>query len=70
MSGEIDSGIMKYVPKSKRDGIAQAWRDSDGYWIMLKDGWNADGMDIDCQTIHEDTIKDLRYQIGFIRKVG
>ena len=61
--------IMSYVPKSKKEAIEDAWEDSDGIWIILKDGWNADRMDYDCHTIHEDTVRDLRWQIAGIRKV-
>ena len=59
---------MKYVPKSKRAAIEDAWRDSDGIWIVLKDEWNADRMDYNCHTIHEDNIADLRWQIAGIRR--
>ena len=62
----LDPKIMKYVPKSKVDAIRDAYRDEDGYWITLNDGWVTGD---DCQTIHEDTIKDLRYQIGGINKI-
>lgn len=65
---EINPKIMKYIPKGKREAIAEAYHDSDGYWIYLKDGWNADRMDWNCHTIHEDTIKDLRYQIAGIAR--
>ena len=65
----MDERIMKYVPKTKREAIYDAWEDSDGMWIMLKEGWNADRMDYNCHTIHEDTVKELRYQIAGIRKV-
>lgn len=65
----IDEKIMKYVPESKREGIEEAWRDSTGIWIFLKEGWNADRMDYDCHTIHEENIADLRYQIAGIRKL-
>lgn len=61
--------IMRYIPKSKHDGILDAYEDSDGIWICLKQGWNADRMDSDCHVIHEDYIKDLRYQIAGIRRV-
>lgn len=61
--------IMKYVPKSKVEAIADAYEDEDGIWIYLKDGWNADRMDFECHTIHEDTIRQLRYQIAGIRRV-
>ena len=61
--------ILKYVPKSKLDAIADAYQDEDGIWIYLKDGWNADRMDRCCHVIHEDTISQLRWQIAGIRKV-
>ena len=64
-----ESRIMAYVPKSKKDAIYKAWRDDDGLWIVLKDGWSADRTDIGCKTIHEDTVKELRYQIAGIRKL-
>ena len=60
--------ILRYVPKSKMEAIRDAWEDSDGMWIILKNGWNADRMDYNCHTIHEDTVADLRYQIAGIRK--
>lgn len=68
-SGEkMNPQITKYIPVSKWDAIRDAWIDEDGIWITLEDGWNADRMDSDCRTIHEDTIRDLRYQIAGIRK--
>ena len=69
MDREMDKTILKYIPKSKLDGIESCFRDSDGIWIWLKDGWNADRMDTNCHVIHEDCIKDLKYQIAGIRKV-
>ena len=64
---EIDPKIMKYVPKSKQHTISSCWKDSDGYWIVLKEGYNAGRMDNGgCHTIHEDTIADLKYQIAGI----
>lgn len=60
--------IMKYVPANKKNSIRAAWEDEDGLWIMLNEGWNADRMDSCCRTIHEDTIKELRYQIAGIMK--
>ena len=63
----IDPKIMKYIPKSKHNTISSCWRDSDGYWITLKDGYNAGRMDNGgCHTIHEDTIAELKYQIAGI----
>lgn len=65
----MDERIMKYVPKTKREAVSSAWIDSDGMWIVLKDGWNADRMDWNCHTIHEETVRDLRWQIAGIRRV-
>ena len=65
----MDKNILKYVPKSKMESIHDAWRDEDGYWIMLREGWNADRTDNKCRTIHEDDIKGIRYQIGGIARV-
>ena len=69
MSRYIDKSLLRYVPKSKHVSISQMWRDEDGIWVILRPGWNADRTDMNCRTIHEDTIKDLRYQIAGIVKV-
>lgn len=64
----MDERILKYVPKSKIEAISDAYRDEDGYWICLNEGWNASNMDTVCRTIHEDTIKELKYQIAGIKR--
>lgn len=66
MFTEIDDRILRYVPKSKQKAVRACWHDSDGYWIELHEGYNADRMDWHCHTIHEDTIAELRYQIAGI----
>lgn len=71
------SQVMKLIPKSKKPAIKEVYIDSDGIWIILREGWNADNMDSVCRTIHcggEDeslyaTIADLQYQIDGIRKL-
>jgi hypothetical protein len=63
----IDSKILKYVQKSKLNAIRSAWKDEEGYWINLNDGYengNWGG-----RTIHEDTIKWLRYEIAAIVEI-
>lgn len=60
--------LMKYVPKSKQAAIRDVYKDEDGYWICLKDGWEASRTDAGCYTIHADTIPELRYQIAGIKK--
>lgn len=62
--------IMRYVPKSKREAVRDAYRDEDGFWICLREGWEASRTDSGCHVIHEDYIKDLRYQIAGIKRVG
>lgn len=69
MDKQIDRNIIKYFPKNKLESVDECYKDSDGYWIFLKENWNADRMDYNCHTIHEDTINELRYQIAGIRKV-
>lgn len=69
LSGKLSKKIMKYVPKSKVDGIEDAWEDIDGMWIVVKPNWNADRMDTCCHTIHEDNVRELRWQITGIRKL-
>ena len=61
--------LIDYVPKTKRAAIHDIFRDDDGIWIFLNEGWNADRMDFECRTIHEDTITELKYQIAGIRKI-
>ena len=70
LNDSTSASIMKYVPKSKKQAIKACWRDSDGYWIILHEGYNADRTDWNCRTIHEDTIPELRYQIAGISKKG
>ena len=64
----MDKQIMKYIPQSKIEAIEDAFRDSDGIWIYLKDEWEASRFDKGCHIIHEDDIKHLRYQIAGIRR--
>ena len=64
----MDQSILKYVPASKREAIRDAYRDQDGIWITLKDGWEASRTDSGCHVIHEDTIHDLKYQIAGIQR--
>ena len=61
--------IIDYVPKTKREAVRDAYKDEDGYWICLNEGWEATRTDSGCRTIHEDTIADLKYQIAGIQKV-
>lgn len=64
----MDARILKYIPVKKRQAVMDAYKDEDGYWITLRDGWEASNTDSGCRTIHEDTIADLRYQINGIKR--
>ena len=65
-----ESWIMRHVPKNKCCSVSEAWEDSDGIWIILMEGWNADGMDYPCRTIHCWSVEELDYQIAQIRKLN
>lgn len=65
----MDARILKYIPLKKREAIRDAYKDEDGYWITLNEGWEASNTDSGCRTIHEDTIIDLRHQISGIKRV-
>ena len=65
----MDQSILKYVPASKREAIRDAYRDQDGIWITLRDGWEASRTDSGCHVIHEDTVSDLKYQIAGIQRI-
>lgn len=62
------SNIVNYIPKSKRAAVRDAYKDDDGYWVCLNEGWEASNADAGCRTIHEDTISDLVSQIKGIRR--
>ena len=66
----MDSRIMKYIPKSKVAAVSDAWYNEDGYWITLREGWNAGRTDAGCRVIHEDNITGIRWQIAGIEREG
>lgn len=68
LTSSVYERIMRYVPASKHGAIRDAYKDDDGYWICLNPGWEASNTDAGCRTIHEDSIKDLRYQIAGITR--
>ena len=61
--------IMDYVPWCKADAIHACWKDSDGYWIQLNEGWVATRSTAE-HTIHEDSLRQIGYQMGGVKKVG
>jgi len=63
--------LIDYIPDKYKPAIDDIFRDEDGIWIYLKQGYYADGMGCynECQIIHEDTIKELLYQVRLIKEV-
>ena len=69
--------VKRMIPKDKKPAIHEVFEDQDGFWIILNEGWNADGIDSKCRTIHcggeefteAETVEDLKYQISQIRKL-
>lgn len=64
----MDAKIMRYVPKSKQAAIYDAYKDQDGYWIVLVPGYKLENYYAD-RVIHEDTIAALRAAIACIVKI-
>lgn len=56
--------IKKYVPKKHQDKISDFYKDMDGVWLELKEGYVS--LDTECGTIHEDTINDVRKKMKTI----
>ena len=55
---------MKQVEKIKQDvRVDSVYKDSDGWWLILKDGYNW----MSGQIIHEYTIKDLYESLRIVR---
>lgn len=51
--------ILNYIPKRAHSGIYKAWHDSDGYWVMLREGWHVEDYFAE-HTIHEDTLAEIK----------
>lgn len=69
--GRQAKDIYKYIPEKFREGVTEAFSDSDGYWIWLDHeigGWVAYDGGEDCGMIHEYTIADLKAAIKTIRR--
>ncbi|MCM5673022.1 hypothetical protein [Staphylococcus hominis] len=58
--------LLKYVPKKYRDCVLDLYKDIDGYWLILKDGYKS--TTTDTPTIHEFTIKELKSALPTIIK--
>lgn len=49
------------IPKKYQDRVDTFWKDEDGYWIILKEGWV-----VQCdeaRTIHEDEWTYVLYEL-------
>ena len=67
-SGRQAKNIWKYIPASISFRVAEAFSDSDGYWIYLDSRSTAYDGGEDCGVIHEYTIADLKDAIKTIRR--
>ncbi len=56
MSATDDSRI---VVMNKENIIHEIWKDSDGWWAILKQGWTVDG----CAGLREDSKRKLMQRI-------
>lgn len=52
-----DEKIMRYVPKRLKNAVSKAYRDSDGYWIFFKEGYEDTHMN--SRTVHGYTIPEI-----------
>ena len=64
---ETEAFIAKYVPKKHQHKIAEAYKDSEGWWIWLADGFISTSTE--GQTIHEYTIADVKKEFKTIVEV-
>ena len=51
--------ILNYITKRALPAISDAWHDSDGYWVMLREGWHVEDYFAE-HTIHEDTLAEIK----------
>lgn len=69
-AGRQARDIWKYIPQKYREGIENAFSDSDGYWIWLDEDHEAYDGGADCHMVHEYRVADLVKAIRTIRRVG
>ena len=61
------ANLLSCIPKRALPAVQDAWHDSDGYWVMLREGWHVEDYFAE-HTIHEDTINELRRVIPSIKR--
>lgn len=49
--------LLDYIPKKHKNAVADFYKDCDGYWLKLRDGYIMEDY-YAARVIHEDTIKD------------
>jgi hypothetical protein len=59
------------VPKKYHHMIKEIYKDDDGYWVILNDGFYAAGYGPydEFHTIHEDTVSEVLYHIRQLEHV-
>jgi len=60
------SSLLRYIPKRFHEAVKDSYHDSDGYWVILKDGW-IDGV-MYSHVIHTDTTAELREEARLIAR--
>ncbi len=63
--GAIPTSLRRACDK-RADCILEVSHDEDGYWVILRAGWTSTNME--CQTIHENTVEDCLAELGYIEK--
>ena len=58
--------IKRYVPKKKKDSIADVYHDGDGYDVLLADGWLFDNNNT---MFKSPTIKDFKEDMQFVERL-
>ncbi|RIM48126.1 hypothetical protein BUY22_02065 [Staphylococcus cohnii] len=56
-----DLSIEKYIPKKYRNSIDEFYKDIDGCWLNLKEGYIS--AENEATSIHEDTIKEVKKKL-------
>lgn len=64
---EINTLLLEYVPKSKREAIVSIYHDEDGYWAYVENGYKIENYYSE-HTIHEDTLTEFRRIFKYIVK--
>ncbi|WP_281512310.1 hypothetical protein [Mammaliicoccus vitulinus] len=56
--------IDKYIPKKHQHKVDEFFKDSDGCWLNLKEGYIS--AHTEATSLHEDTINEVRKQLNTI----